>query len=85
MNSTENALEFFAERAAIMQYEGGLSRPDSEYFAVVLMRRYCERKGIDEPSDHWMKSLPRAEWSDEEGKPVYRDGTYVPPQLKGRK
>jgi hypothetical protein len=77
-------LEFYAERAAILQYEAGLSQPDAEYYAVVLMRRYCERKGIDEPNDHWMKALPRAEWSDDEGKPVMRREAYVPPQFRGR-
>jgi hypothetical protein len=81
---SESALEFFAERAAIMQYDGNLSRPDSEYFAVVLMRRYCARMGIDEPRDHWMKAMPRAEWSDAEGRPVMKREPYVPPQFKGK-
>ena len=81
---SESALEFFAERAAIMQYEGGLSRPDAEYYATVLTRRYCARTGIDEPKDHWMKAMPRAEWSDDEGKPVMRRESYVPTQFKGK-
>jgi hypothetical protein len=76
-------LEFFEERAAILQFEAGRSRPDAEFYAVVLMRRYCARMGIDEPEDHWMRSLPRAEWSDDEGKPVYERESYVPPQFRG--
>jgi hypothetical protein len=80
---SESALEFFAERAAILQFEANLSRPDAEYYAVILTRRYCARMGIDEPSDHWMKSMPRAEWSDAEGKPVMKREPLIP-DYRGR-
>jgi hypothetical protein len=80
----DDPLEYLEERAAILQFEAGLSRPDADYFAVVLMRRYCERHGIKEPKRHWSASMPRGEWSDAEGKAVFRREPYLPPQFQGR-
>jgi hypothetical protein len=80
----DDPLEYLAERAAILQFEAGLSRPDADYFAVVLMRRYCAQNGIEEPRGHWSTSMPRSEWSDAEGKAVFRREPYLPPQFQGK-
>jgi hypothetical protein len=80
----DDPLEFLAERAAILQFEAGLSRPDADYYATVLMRRYCARHGLDEPKSHWSTSMPRGEWSDAEGMAIYRREAYVPPQFRGK-
>ncbi|MDR6412212.1 UNVERIFIED_ORG: hypothetical protein ABIC62_005712 [Burkholderia sp. 1595] len=79
-----DALEFWNERAAIMQYDGGRSQPDAEYFAAVLMRRYAQRHGI-EIRHHWLASITRggAQWSDTEGKPVSNLAPYIPSQFRG--
>jgi hypothetical protein len=45
MDETD-ALEFWNESAAIMQFDGGRNQPDAEYYAAVLMRRYAEAQGI---------------------------------------
>jgi len=39
MPSQDDALEYLEERAATLQFEAGSSRPDADYYAVVLMRR----------------------------------------------
>jgi len=80
----DDSLEYLEERAAILQFEAGLSRPDADYFAVVLMRRYCARRGLDEPKGHWSSAMPRGEWSDVEGRVVYRREPYGPPKFRGR-
>lgn len=79
-----DALEFWAERAAIMQYDGGRPQPDAEYYAAVLMRQYADKHGI-EIKDHWLRAMTRGgvEWSDNEGKPVYEPAACVPTQFKG--
>ncbi|ADE14149.1 hypothetical protein Nhal_0976 [Nitrosococcus halophilus Nc 4] len=50
MEITEDDKEFFEERAAIMEYEGGLSREEAEREARKLMRRRIQRRAylIDE-------------------------------------
>ncbi|MET3233798.1 UNVERIFIED_ORG: hypothetical protein ABIC54_006013 [Burkholderia sp. 1263] len=79
-----DALEFWSERAAIMQFDGGCSQPDAEYFAAVLMRRYADRHGI-EVKHRWLTAITRegAEWSDAEGQPVYNPAPYIPSQFRG--
>jgi hypothetical protein len=79
-------IEFFEERAAIIQFDGNRSRPDAEFAAAILMRRYCERMGIAEPKGHWTHGLPRhgVSWSDDDGKPVYVQEAYIPGQFRGK-
>jgi hypothetical protein len=76
--------EFWAERAAIIQFDGVISQPDAEYHAAVLLRRYVEKQGV-EVKHHWLRSLAGnvAEWSDEQGKPIYQPARYVPRQFRG--
>jgi len=66
-------IEFFEERIAIIQYDGGRSRPDARYTAVVLTKRYCDRLHLPYPkiSDFTAYGSADIQWSDEEGKPVY--------------
>lgn len=45
------AYEFFLERTAIREIEGGLKRFLAEGLAAVETRRYCQRHGISEPMD----------------------------------
>ncbi|SEI14947.1 hypothetical protein [Paraburkholderia hospita] len=79
-----DAMEFWEERAAIMQFDGGRSQPDAEYYAAVLMRRYAERHGI-EVKHHWLRSLTNnaGEWSDAEARPISKRESYVPPTFRG--
>ncbi|SEC00870.1 hypothetical protein SAMN02787142_0712 [Burkholderia sp. WP9] len=45
------AYEFFLERTAIREIEGGLKRFLAEGLAAVDTHRYCMRHGIAEPMD----------------------------------
>jgi hypothetical protein len=62
-----DARELYAERAAIMEYDGGLSRHAAEYFACVAVWRYCERTQAAPPRldnyrilyRHFTASTPR--------------------------
>lgn len=76
----EDALEFFLERAAILQYEGGLDRADADFGAVALTRAYCARRGISEPAHPYIYAMrgARIEWSDELGRAQHR-GSWVSP------
>ncbi|SOE81315.1 hypothetical protein SAMN05446927_4593 [Caballeronia arationis] len=49
-NENEDAAEFFLERAAIMEIDGGLSQADAEFYAAVATRRWCLQRGIPEPN-----------------------------------
>lgn len=66
-----DALEFWAERAAIMQFDGRCSQPDAEFNAAFLMKRFAERHGI-EITNHWLRWVTRQswEWSDDARKVV---------------
>jgi len=46
--SNEDLLELFHERAAIFQYDAGLSRPESEKRAYFELRRIYGREAIPE-------------------------------------
>jgi hypothetical protein len=35
-----DALQFYFERAAIIEIDGGRSRPDADYAAIILTRLY---------------------------------------------
>ena len=43
-NLDEDAREFFEERAAIMEFDGGLSRIDAELAAKELTEAYLQRR-----------------------------------------
>ncbi|MBU6490322.1 MAG: hypothetical protein KGQ57_21225 [Burkholderiales bacterium] len=45
-----DARELYEERAAIMEYDGGLPRHDAEFYACAAAWRYCERTGAEPPA-----------------------------------
>lgn len=62
--------EWWEERAAIMQFDGGMSRADAQYAAFALTLRYCERTGQRLPYGryfytHRLGEDAHLEWSDE--------------------
>ena len=69
----DDAVEFYLERAAITQFDGGEDLSEATYGAVCRTRIYCERKKRGEPAlDAFaVYRLTALEWSDEEDKPVY--------------
>ena len=76
----DDALEFFLERAAILQFEGGMGGADAEFGAVALTRAYCARMVIGEPDHPYVYAMRggRIEWSDESGCAKYL-GPWVDP------
>ncbi|KVX62712.1 hypothetical protein [Burkholderia stagnalis] len=58
--------EFFDERAAIMQYEGGKPRHDADFCAYVRTRLYFEARGVSLPHSGYFAPFSMAElgWSD---------------------
>jgi hypothetical protein len=44
-----NALEYFLERAAIMEFDAGLKRYAAESYAEVAVWRFCQRTGYAQP------------------------------------
>ena len=62
--------EWWEERAAIMEFDAGMSRGDAEYAAFALVLRHCERGRERVPYDgyfytHRLPEDSRLEWSDE--------------------
>lgn len=51
MQDDANAVEFFLERMAIREIDGGIQRYQAEEWAMVDTRHYCQRTGIPEPRD----------------------------------
>ncbi|KWF99064.1 hypothetical protein [Burkholderia cepacia] len=51
MQDDADAVEFFLERMAIREVDGGMKRYEAEEWAMVDTRRYCQRTGIPEPRD----------------------------------
>lgn len=51
MDDLTDSEEYRAERAAIMEYDGGIPRYDAMWFASVATRDYCTRTGSPEPRD----------------------------------
>ncbi len=47
----ENALEFFEERAAIIEHEGGFPRVEAEMLAYALTVAYLQRREADDGRD----------------------------------
>lgn len=45
-----DARELYEERAAIMEFDGGLPRHSAEFYACVAAWRYCERTGAVPPN-----------------------------------
>jgi hypothetical protein len=69
-----DARELYTERAAIMQYDGGMSRHQAEYFACVAVWRHCERTGAVEPRLHDYRLLHRSFTALTPREPGERDG-----------
>jgi hypothetical protein len=62
--------EWWEERAAIMEFDGGMARGDAQYAAYALALRLCERTGASMPYAgyfyvHRLSEGARLEWSDE--------------------
>lgn len=74
-----DGLEFYLERAAIIEFDGCKKRHDAEYSAAVLTYAYCERKGIGPPRVDLFPALGNVRglsWSDEKGAPEYHWTPY---------
>lgn len=69
---TENATEYMLERAAIMQYDGGLKRYDADFYAIIATWRFCNRTGITPPNDYQYKLHVRTFTGDEPREPGER-------------
>ncbi|MGZ8955598.1 MAG: hypothetical protein ACXW0Q_13065 [Methylovulum sp.] len=57
---SENIREYLEERAAIMEYDGGLSRKDAEQAAATAIRIYCYRVK-DKPGAELAVLMPNTE------------------------
>ncbi len=82
MDSTEGAMEFYEERAAIMQYDGGSKRYDAQLFAEHLTRQYCDRTGKPLPEHSAFRfsfSRGSTAWDEDTGRAY-----YVPPPYERR-
>jgi hypothetical protein len=68
---TDDPLEFFMERAAIIEFDGGSPRHEAEFRAAVLTVRFCDTRGLDKPEHPliWFCTLNRVYWSAETEKP----------------
>jgi hypothetical protein len=79
-----DALEFFEERAAILEYEAGRSRAEAEILAFALTRAYCARLGMELPEHPRLRALSHieAKWDDRIGGVVTRDGREIPPRFR---
>lgn len=66
MESGDDVLEFFTERSAIMQYDGGMCRSDADFSAYVRTRQYCAALGLSIPLGGYFSAFASAElgWSD---------------------
>jgi hypothetical protein len=69
---TDAATEFYEERAAIMEYDGGFKRYDAEFHAVCLTLRYCGRTGAEVPTTgfFWEARNAVLDWDEEQGRGV---------------
>jgi len=68
----DNATEFMRERAAIMEFDGGMKRYDADYYAIVQTWRYCQRTGVAEPEEYVYKLTVRRFTGDEAREPSER-------------
>ncbi|MEX3840283.1 hypothetical protein [Paraburkholderia sp. BR10882] len=72
----DNATEFFEERTAIMQFDGGIDPVDARYYAMVLTRLYCQQHKLTEPDLQYFKAFTNCtlHWSDERSTVIYTRG-----------
>ena len=70
---TEDATEFYEERAAIMEHDGGIKRYNAQFYAEHLTRVYCRRKGKPLPKGPKFHafSLGTTAWDEETGSAYY--------------
>lgn len=68
----DNVLEFFNERAAIMEFEAGKRRYDADFYALARTRMYFDARGIAMPRHGYFSPFWNTEfgWNDHDGKPV---------------
>jgi len=66
---SDNATEYLLERAAVMEFDGGMKRYDAEWFAIVSTWRFCQRTGAREPAALNYKYLSRGFTGDEAREP----------------
>jgi hypothetical protein len=59
MDHDTDAREFYQERAAITEYDGGLRRYDAEFYACVAVWRYCHRTNAAPPTLGYYRVLER--------------------------
>lgn len=65
-----DALEFYLERSAIIQFDAGREQHNADFSGVCLTRRYFARRGIPEPRIQYFDALRlyTPDRSEEEGK-----------------
>lgn len=72
---SDSAEEWFEERAAIMQFDGGKPRYEAEFDAFALMLAYCRRIGLQVEYGSYLhaRRVKNGElvWSDEQVKTLY--------------
>jgi hypothetical protein len=72
---SDSAEEWFEERAAIMQYDGGRSRHEAEFDAFALLLAYCWRTGLRIEHGCYLNKRRikngQLVWSDEQVKTLY--------------
>lgn len=51
--------EFYEERVAIMEFDGGLPRRLAQYYAVIATARHVERTGCTPPRDPYYEITAR--------------------------
>ncbi|CAN0621013.1 conserved protein of unknown function [Burkholderia multivorans] len=66
MDSADDVWEFFNERSAIMQHDGGQCRSDADFAAYVRTRQYFAALGVSIPLGGYFSAFASAElgWSD---------------------
>lgn len=66
----DDAEEFFIERCAIMQFDGGLRAYEAELVALQRTRTYCALKDKPEPALGYFYALrmTTVEWDEEAGR-----------------
>lgn len=71
----DSAEEWFEERAAIMQFDGGKPRYEADFDAFALLLAYCRRTGLRVPYNSHLNArrVHNGElvWSDEHVKTLY--------------
>jgi len=67
-----DSTEYYAERAAIMEFDGGLPRHQAEFYAVVATCNYCRRRGLTPPLSEHFRMVMRYLRGDEGREPSER-------------